>query len=99
MPVNMPVGYGSGRRFARPNFPPFTTKIMLFGMERSRSSHLAAPYFNKLQEEFVTYRNNGILPSINEFAQHYQSKNNRIYPPCENGGIDFILGDRGDRKG
>jgi hypothetical protein len=45
-----------------------------------------------LQEEFVTWRNNGILPPINEFARPYQSKNNGIYAACENGELSSLLG-------
>jgi hypothetical protein len=36
--------------------------------------YLTVIIFNNLREKFVTWRNNGILPPINEFAQPDQSK-------------------------
>jgi hypothetical protein len=48
--------------------------------------------FNNLREKFVTWRNNGILPPINEFARPYQSKNNGIYAARENEDLSSLLG-------
>jgi hypothetical protein len=68
-------------RTARPRAK--TTKITLFAVECSRWQHIAACFFNNLREEFVTYRNNGNLQPINEFARPYQSKNNGKNAACE----------------
>jgi hypothetical protein len=59
-------------------------------MEWSRWQHTPFCVIDNLQEKFVTSRNNGILPSINEFAPPYQSKNNGIYRACENGELSSL---------
>jgi hypothetical protein len=69
-----------------------TTKITLFAMESSRQQHVTVLVFNNLREKFVTWRNNGILPPINEFARPYQSKSNGIYAVCKNGELSSLLG-------
>jgi hypothetical protein len=68
-----------------------TTKITLFAVECSRWRHIAIVLFNNLREEFVTYRNNGNLHPINEFAPLYQSKNNGKNAACENGELPSLF--------
>jgi hypothetical protein len=41
-------------------------------MEWPERPHSTAQFFNNLREKFVTWRNNGILLPINEFARPYQ---------------------------
>jgi hypothetical protein len=60
-------------------------EIRLFARESSRWQHITVLVFNNLRDKFVTWRNNGILPPINEFAWPYQSKNNGIHAACETG--------------
>jgi hypothetical protein len=60
-------------------------------MESPPWQHITVFVFNDLREKFVTWRNNGILPTINEFARPHQSKNNGIYAAYENGELSSLL--------
>jgi hypothetical protein len=61
-----------------------TAKIALFAIQNAVAGGYAPCFISHLRKKFVTWRINGISPSINELKRPYQPNNNGIGAGSEN---------------